>query len=177
MKSQPQFPLKIKRGNATVGIYRTVSAAGYESFQVADRSTGLIVFGILEMLLGYLCALLVPLMVLGQVMSAKATGGAPNYRLAIPGVLMYGTLAVALVWLGIGSVRCRRWARALVLVLSWSWLVVGVIAVGFTVFWFPKMMAGLPSNEVKVVVFLFTIAFLAVIFIVVPGALVFFYDH
>ena len=83
-----------------------------------DRQTGLIVFGILEILLGCLCALLVPLMIWGQAMSAQATGGAPNFRMAIPGALVYAMLAVALVWLGIGSMRFRRWARALLLILS-----------------------------------------------------------
>lgn len=59
-----------------------------------DRSTGLIVFGILGILLGCLCALLVPMMVLGQIRSAKAMGGAPNLRMAIPGMVLYAMLAV-----------------------------------------------------------------------------------
>jgi hypothetical protein len=141
-----------------------------------DRSTGLIVFGILVILLGCLCALLVPLSVVGQVMSAKMTGGAPNYRMAIPGVLMYGVLAVALIWLGIGSIRCRRWARALLLVFSWSWLGVGVIAVGFLLLFAPKMMEGVPPGAARIVAIIVAGVMWSVMFVIVPGVLVVFYQ-
>jgi hypothetical protein len=70
-----------------------------------DRSTGLILFGILGILLGCLCALLVPMMVLEQIMSAKTMGGAPNLRMTTPGMMMYALLAVTFIWLGIRSTR------------------------------------------------------------------------
>ncbi len=37
-----------------------------------DRKTGLVIFGILQILLGALCALMVPLMILGIVISLLA---------------------------------------------------------------------------------------------------------
>jgi hypothetical protein len=140
-----------------------------------DRSTGLIVFGILGILLGCLCALLVPMMVLGQVMSAKAMGGAPNLRMAIPGMVMYAMLAVTFIWLGIGSIRCRRWARALWLILSWGWLVTGVIAITFLLLFAPKMMEGLPAGA-KAVALLVAGVIWTTLFIVLPAALVGFYQ-
>ena len=140
-----------------------------------DRRTGLIVFGILEILLGCLCALLVPLMILGQIMSAQATGGAPSYRMAIPGMVVYGMWAVTFIWLGIGSIGCRRWARALLLILSWSWLVVGVTAIGCLFFLAPKMMAALPPGP-RTVALIIAGVFWTVIFIAIPGALVMFYQ-
>lgn len=39
---------------------------------------------------------------------------------------IYGFLAVALVWLGIGSILARRWAQALLLIWSWGWLISGL---------------------------------------------------
>jgi hypothetical protein len=141
-----------------------------------NRSTGLIAFGILEILLGCLCALLVPLMLFGQAMSAQMTGGAPNYRMVVPGGMMYGMLAVAFIWLGIGSIRFRRWARALLLILSWSWLVTGVIAVGFLVYLFPRMTEALPPGGASVVAFIAMAAMWSIMFIVVPGILVIFYQ-
>jgi hypothetical protein len=140
-----------------------------------DRSTGLILFGILVIILGCLCGLFVPLTVVGQVMSAKMTGGAPNYRMAIPGVLMYGLLAVSFVWLGVGSIRCRRWARALLLILSWSWLLIGVIAIGFLFFLAPRIMEGLPA-EAKAVALVVAAVIWTIIFVAVPGVLVGFYQ-
>lgn len=140
-----------------------------------DRRTGLIAFGLFEIFLGCLCALLVPFMIWGQMMSAQMTGGAANLRMVIPGALVYGLLAVAFVWLGIGSMRCRRWARALLLILSWSWLGMGVIAIGLLLASAPKMMASVPPSAYAI-----AIAMVAVIwtlgFIVVPAALVAFYQ-
>jgi hypothetical protein len=91
-----------------------------------DRSVGLIIFGILTILLGCLSGLLVPLMLFAQMASAKTTGAPPPFSVILPGILLYGFLAVALVWLGIGSIMARRWARALLLIFSWSWLIMGV---------------------------------------------------
>ena len=140
-----------------------------------NRSTGLIVFGVLEILLGCLCALLVPIMLLGQAMSFRVTGAEPNYRMAVPGVVMYGILAVTFIWLGIGSIRCRRWARALVLILAWSWLLVGVATLGFSVFLLPKVMESLPTEAAKIVSLVVALGMLTIIFIVFPGGLVLFY--
>ena len=89
-----------------------------------NRSTGLIIFGILTLLLGGLCALFIPLMLFGQTMAAKAPNAPPpNTAMLLPGLAMYGGLAVALIWLGIGSIKARRWARALLLIFSWTWLI------------------------------------------------------
>ena len=93
-----------------------------------DRSTGLTIFGILTLLLGCLCGLFVPLILLGQVMAAKVPNApAPNLLTILPGIVLYGVLAVALTWLGIGSIMKRRWARALLLIFSWTWLVIILI--------------------------------------------------
>ncbi len=42
-----------------------------------DRSTGLVIFGILTLLLGCLAGLFVPLMLFGQMMAAKAPNAPP----------------------------------------------------------------------------------------------------
>jgi hypothetical protein len=92
-----------------------------------DRSTGLMVFGILTLLLGCLAGLFVSLMLVGQMAAAKAPNAPPaNYAAILPAIGIYGGLAVALIWLGIGSIMARRWARALLLIFSWSWLIMGI---------------------------------------------------
>jgi hypothetical protein len=150
-----------------------------------DRSTGLIVFGILTLLLGCLSGLLVPLMLVGQMMSAQIGNGQVNFSLILPAVLMYGALAITLIWLGIGSIMARRWARALLLIFSWSWLITGVLAIGMMAFILPKTLANLPSTAtaghpappaavmgvVLVVMFLTN----GVIFVVLPALWTFFY--
>src|SRR5580704_13973204 len=112
-----------------------------------DRSTGLMIFGILTLLLGGLVGLLVPLMLFGQMMAAKAPNAPPaNTSAILLAVAMYGCLAVALIWLGIGSIKARRWARALLLIFSWSWLVMGIFMTVIMPFVMAKALANLPAN-------------------------------
>jgi len=53
--------------NPPIAPVETATTPGYK-----DRSTGLVVFGILTLLLGCLAGLFVPLMLFGQMMAAKA---------------------------------------------------------------------------------------------------------
>ncbi|MFA5192753.1 MAG: hypothetical protein WC740_18750 [Verrucomicrobiia bacterium] len=146
-----------------------------------DRRVGLIVFGVLVIILGCLCALFVPLMFVGQAFTAKQTGGDVNYRMIIPAVMIYGSMAVAFIWLGIGSALCRRWARALLLVLSWCWLIVGIMSMVIVAFMWPQILAaavpeGQKLPEIGRWVFAVTmVGTISVIYVVLPGALVLFY--
>jgi hypothetical protein len=152
-----------------------------------DRSTGLVVFGILTLLLGCLAGLFVPLMLFGQMMAAKAPDAPPvNHATLLPAIGIYGGLAVVLVWLGIGSITARRWARALLLIFSWSWLIMGVSMTVFMPFFMSKMFANLPPNAktgqpamppgaITTMVIGMTIFFF-VFFVLVPAVWVFFYQ-
>jgi hypothetical protein len=140
-----------------------------------DRRIGLIIFGVLEILIGCLCALFIPLMLVGMAMGAKATGTPQDTAAIVPGVVVYGLAAVAFVWLGIGSIMCRRWARALLLIVSWSWLLVGVMMAGFMAVSLPRIMEPLQPGPVLVGVII-GFVIMGVIFLVIPVALVCFYQ-
>jgi hypothetical protein len=151
-----------------------------------DRSAGLIVFGVLTILLGCLAGLLVPLMLIGQAASAKATGSPAAFSAILPGMLIYGILSVALVWLGIGSIMARRWARALLLIFSWSWLILGLFLVVLMAFLLPKILANIhvpetpgqpamPAAAIGVAV-VFTCLVLGFLFILLPAVWTFFYN-
>ena len=151
-----------------------------------DRSTSLIVFGILTILLGCMTGLLVLLMLVGQV-AARSTNAPPTPLSAILfAMFIYGILAVALVWLGIGSIKARRWARALLLIFSWSWLVMGVFVLLFMAFFMPKILANInasatPGQPVMPAaaiggIMVFTGLILGVFFILVPAVWIFFYN-
>jgi hypothetical protein len=162
-----------------------VEAAGLPTYK--DRSAGLVVFGILTLLLGCLAGLFVPLMLFGQVMAAKAPNAPPvNYAVMVPGIAVYGLLAVALIWLGIGSIQARRWARALLLIFSWSWLIMGICMTAVMPFVMSKTMANLPPNAktgqpimppgaITGMVIGMTIFFF-VCFVLVPAVWTFFYN-
>ena len=151
-----------------------------------DRSTGLVVFGVLTILLGCLSGLFVPIMLFGQAMAVKTAKVPGNFSAILPAIFIYGGLAVALVWLGIGSTMARRWARALLLIFSWSWLGLGLFAIAVMAFIMPIVLANLPStgtanhpalppaavDGVLIVMFLV----LGVVFVLFPAIWTYFYS-
>jgi len=157
-----------------------------------DRGTGLVIFGVAQIILGLLAALMVPLIALGAFMSRVAPGGAMRPGQVVSGVATYAFIAVALLALGIGSVRIKRWARALTLVTSWYWLILGTLATVLLTAVLPVTMrtamaqaqqnsAGTSSPEittgVMAVIITFMIVFFAFFLVLVPIAFVIFYSR
>jgi hypothetical protein len=150
-----------------------------------DSKTGLIVFGILTMLAGGLCALFIPLMFFGQAMAPKSSPQ-PSLQMMLPGMVMYGVMAIALVWLGIGSIMARRWARAILLILSWSWLLMGVVAIAAMIYLMPLIMQGIresapagqqpamPAGSEAIFMWI-PIVMMSVIMVFLPAVWIFFY--
>ncbi|MDR3404013.1 MAG: hypothetical protein P4L99_16065 [Chthoniobacter sp.] len=146
-----------------------------------DRKTGLVVFGILTALMGGLCALLIPLIFFSQSMAARS-GVPQNTQVLWSVVPIYGGLAVMLIWLGIGSMMARRWARALLLILSWTGLIIGVISIVFMAFAMPQILAsthaaGQPelSASANSIVMVVMMIVMGVIYVVLPGTWLLFY--
>lgn len=147
-----------------------------------DRSTGLTIFGTLTILKGGIVSLFVPLLLFVMATSSKTTGATPQFSSILPAVLLYGVLAIALVWLGIGSIMARRWARALMLIYSWSWLIMGVVCLGFMAVILPKTFANLPADTtegdtaVMTGILIGMLLFSGVIWLVLPAIWTFFYS-
>jgi hypothetical protein len=151
-----------------------------------DRSAGLVIFGILTALMGCVAGLLVPLMFFAQSMAAKTQGAAPSPANLNFAAAMYGGIAIALIWLGMGSIMKRRWARALLLVSSWFWLIIGIIGIAGTAVVLPKIMANLPTQPTApgqqqlppgAMAAGMTVGFIfmGIILVVIPGIWVLFY--
>jgi len=147
-----------------------------------DRSVGLAIFGVIEILIGLVCALLIPLIVVAAVATRQlgGPGASPDLRSTVPSLVVYAVIAVAFVWLGVGSILARRWARALMLVLSWLWLVTGVVAMMSSWWLLPAVwaqvggMTGLPGGAL-LLVRLTTALLLGFIYVALPAAFVLFY--
>jgi len=91
-----------------------------------DRKTGLVVFGILTVLMGGWCAFGFVYLRSAKLMPVDS---APlSFQRLLPDPMYLALLAVALVWLGFGSMMARRWARALLLIFSWWVLLTGLPA-------------------------------------------------
>jgi hypothetical protein len=99
----------------------------------------------------------------------------------LPTALTYIIVAVTFVWLGIGSIKARRWARALLLIVSWLWLLSGVAGAAVAVWALPAVFSqAQPSGEAMpagcagtLVVALVVV--MALFFVVLPGLLVLFF--
>jgi len=145
-----------------------------------DRSFGLIVFGVVSILIGVFCALLVPLMFLSVALSKTVAGSGVDSRSAWSASALYGVMAVAFVWLGIGSIRARRWACELLLSLSWIWLLTGICSVIIGVLAIPAVIrqfgaeSALPP-EMALLVLVVTFGVISLLYIVLPGLFVLFY--
>lgn len=136
----------------------------------AGRRTGLVVFGGLQVALGICCAVM--LLAIGAATSmAPANAAMPALA---PAMLLYAVAASYFVATGIGSIRMRRWARALSAAVSGIWLVCGVLAVIVSAFVIPKVLVLVPPSQEKVVVTTIVIV-LAVFFLLVPLTLFLFY--
>lgn len=191
----PTPPLPTPEAPETAQVLAPTPAAPVPaSFPAApeyrDRKTGLLIFGIVQIILGLLAALMVPFVVLGAFMSRLTPGGAMRPSQFISGVVTYALIAVAFLTLGIGSVQTKRWARALTLVTSWYWLVIGALATVAMTAILPVAMRGAlaqaqqssanpPSADittgVMAVMITLMIVFFTVFLVLLPIAFVVFY--
>jgi len=151
-----------------------------QSSDFRDRKVGLVVFGILQVILGGICALMVPLMIIGIIASAALREGAAmpmNTSMMIAGALFYVLPAVWFICMGIGSIRTRRWARALVLVSSWLWLICGISGLVSLLLFMPNMYSQMAKSgrQIVSVIMYMTAVFSTVIYVIIPAALVLFY--
>ncbi len=147
-----------------------------------DRTTGLIVFGIFEILLGGGCLLRAAIPYLGSLVTAHAGAGAMPLRALAPVLGMYLAAGAVAIWLGIGSILARRWARARWLCVSGPGLVMGLIALPFGILTaanLPRQMAASGQPEVPpamlVMIQILTLATMLVFYVAIPAALFLFY--
>ncbi|OHB79899.1 MAG: hypothetical protein A2V98_19445 [Planctomycetes bacterium RBG_16_64_12] len=150
------------------------------SVQFKDRTVGLVVFGVLQILIGAFCALAIPLMLLSLWLGQAGGAAAVNARTMIPVIAQYALAAVIAVWLGIGSILARRWARALTLVLAWIGLICGVLGLLFFFVFMGDMYQQLAQEQkmppqAVVVMQVVTGAVLGCIYVFLPGIFILFY--
>src|ERR1700741_3217683 len=89
-----------------------------------DRSTALAIVGSLQIALGSLCGLLVPVALLPLVPAIRhqvevAQGAPPDARGIFFGMAFYAMSALFFIWTGIGAILKRRWVRPVLLSVSW----------------------------------------------------------
>ena len=155
------------------------------SHDLPDRSTWLMVLGTVQILLGCLCGLLGVMMAVVPLLGPMA--GAPQGQATnapmIPAIALYFVLTVGFIWLGIGSIRTRRWAWTLTVVLSWMWLIMGIaVAVFFVLFAGPMMSAAAQQQaklppQMLMIMQIMTGAILGCTYLLLPALFLVFYHR
>lgn len=145
-----------------------------------DRTVGLVVFGVIQILMGLFCMLMIPMVLLAMTIGPP-TAAAGDTRTMLLVVAEYAALAVIGIWLGIGSILARRWARALTLVLAWIVLVTGVVTMVFVSLFMGGMFQemarqGKVPAEAVLGMQVMMGGMLGCFYIVIPGAFVLFYQ-
>jgi hypothetical protein len=163
------------------------ASAGTERPPERRDRRGLLTFvGVVEILLGLLGYLLAAFMCLGLALISRLP---PDKMPKVSAGLIIQSLIVVLggaTWFlvfGIGTIRGRRWARAIMLVTSWVWFLVGL----WVIFIFNFMQSHLvmygtpPPTEIAStsgpMVSAITAAFLWLFYVVLPFAFIIFYQR
>ncbi len=160
-------------------VINTISAENSGEFK--NRKTGLILFGILLLIMGGLCALMLGFSILALNLSQSHGATTPPLSSMIIAYTVYAVLASVFIWLGIGSMTAKRWARALILIGSWITLIVGVFLLVFIATVMPGFFDQLNQSgelEPQVMAIIQTIfyAFFAFIMVILPGIFILFYQ-
>lgn len=148
-----------------------------------DRHGGLIAFGLFSILIGALFLVTVPTTVIAQVALTRQAGQAFEFGQVLPTIGLMSLLGAAAIWLGVGSMQARRWARALLLCCSSIALVGGLIVLALL----PAIVDSINAANAKApvdpdiqpVILLITkviaVVIAVVMYVGVPGAFVLFY--
>jgi hypothetical protein len=149
-------------------------------------------FGLLEIGAGILLALAIPMLFFAATMrppmpqpsTPPPAAGQPqmaapiDVKMMIPGMVLSLLASVWFISMGIGSIRCRRWARALVLISASFGLIMGIGAMCMVVMFLPKMFGPMPNGAPMqhTAVFLYAgVVFPLLFYVVLPGLTVLFY--
>jgi len=149
-----------------------------------DRSRWLAIVGLIEILIGGLCGLCgLFLSLFSRVLRQNPeTANLLTGQMLLLSVLTFLALALFFMWLGIGTMRARRWARDLMLVTAWLWLIVGALSyiLMFLVMYrmLLKVAASGPeflSGGMFVAAMIINGIVLGFLYVILPGILVLFY--
>jgi hypothetical protein len=145
-----------------------------------DRSSALVGVGVLVVGLGGVSLLFAAVLAVAGLLAPTGAIGARPTQLLVT-ILIYIIVAVALVWLGIGAIRARRWARPLLLIVSWLWLLSGIAGVAVVAWVMPAALnQAEPSGDAMPpgcagALVVATVVVMALFFVVLPGLLVLFF--
>ena len=144
-----------------------------------DCRVGLILFGLAEVGLGFLCFCMLALSAWASTL-VPAHNPDQHFSFFLYLALLYAATGGTLVTLGVGSGLCRRWARALNLILSWYSLLIGLASTVMMGFFLPRISEFQPTpldHGTLAIVTTCTLVFMGFFMVALPLAGVLFYGN
>lgn len=148
-----------------------------------NRRGWLIAFGVIEILIGSFCLLVLAFMVLGLLIGLSRgntltrTPGITGATMVM-GVLIYGGLGAVFLILGVGSIKCKNWARIGTQIVSGFWLFTGILSGLVLAFILPSVLEqqGKIPPEQRRLFLIFMGVFMALFMVILPAILLVFYS-
>ena len=106
-----------------------------------DYGTGLVLFGLLDLLIGVVLLAKAVLFALLSIPGVTPVAVRFGSEVPLTALLAFPPAAFFLA-LGFGSIAARRWARALALAFSLVWLALAVLCLAFALVWLPRITAA-----------------------------------
>jgi len=142
-----------------------------------DRTSALVAYGWVLVVSGALCIIGTVLLAFLVALSPALTTPSARGGLLFDGIF-YVLVGAFLIALGVGSIRARRWARALTVVLAWCWLAMGAVMILVTGIVLPGILSssGLPPGAMTCGL-VGAVLVMALFFVAVPLVLLLFYKR
>ncbi len=134
-----------------------------------NRRGWLIAFGVIHILIAGVC-----LFVVAFAAKELLTGAAEIGPADLLGFPVCGSLTAVFITLGVGSIKCKNWARIASQVVSGLWLFVGVALSLTLVFVIPKLIE--PRDHIQPAHFRLAIVGSVLFMVVLPASLLVFYS-
>jgi hypothetical protein len=121
-----------------------LESTGVASVSGGDYGTGLVLFGLLDLLIGVVFLAKAVLFALLSIPGVTPVAVRFGSEVPLTALLSFVPAGFFLA-LGFGSIVARRWARALALAFSLVWLAIAALCLAFGLFWVPRIVAALRS--------------------------------
>jgi len=144
-----------------------------------SRRGWLIAFGVVEILIGCVCLLGIvgTLLLPSPTVVPASTPPMSPVALKVLTTTIYAGIALLFLVIGVGSIRCKNWARIAMLAVSGFWLVNGLIGIVAFYLLFPALpLQSRVPPEVARTVLAVTVAIMGVIFVLIPIVFLIFYS-
>jgi hypothetical protein len=156
-----------------------------EAAQFEPRRTRLFLLGLLSIGVGAGCLLLVVVLLLLPFIAPQLPDPEAvevDARSTAVNLLLLVSVAVVTVWLGVGSMLCRRWVRPLMLTLAWTWLICGIVVFPYSIMMsravvLTSLPDADPASPIVLVTRIFIGLMMGVIWLLLPLIFVWGYRH